>query len=174
MQPTLERAPDGWLPSTRLPSKLPRTSGAPVGLPVTHSLTLAYAASLVLTALVALAALVGLSGAAGDVYVDSSSVLVSRGADVANLLLVPLLLGTMWAARRGHLLGLLLWPGTLFYSLYAYLPYAISAAITWLLLVDVGVVTLSAFTLIGLLATIDASAVRDRLNRTPARWVGAH
>jgi hypothetical protein len=60
----------------------------------------------------------------------------------------------------------------LFYSLYAYLPYAISAAVTWLLLVDVGVVTLSAFTLIGLLATIDGSVVRERLNRTPVRWVG--
>jgi hypothetical protein len=70
------------------------------------------------------------------------------------------------------MLGQLLWPGALFYSLYAYLPYAISAPVTWLLFVDVAVVTLSAFTLIGLLATIDASAVRDRLSRTPARWVG--
>jgi hypothetical protein len=106
------------------------------------------------------------------VYAGSSSVLVSPGSDAANLLLVPLLLGTMWGARRGSLLGPLLWPGALFYSVYAYLPYAISAPVTWLLFVDVAVVTLSAFTLIGLLATIDASAVRDRLSRTPARWVG--
>jgi hypothetical protein len=85
---------------------------------------------------------------------------------------VPLLLGAMWAARRGRLLGLLLWPGALFYTLYAYLPYAISASATWLLFVDVALVTLSAFTLIGLLATIDASVVRQRLARAPAAWVG--
>jgi hypothetical protein len=65
------------------------------GLPVTHSLTLACGASLLIAALIALASAVGLTRAAGDVYADSESVLVSRGADAANLMLVPLLLGTM-------------------------------------------------------------------------------
>jgi hypothetical protein len=74
---------------------VPPSISAYDGLPVTHSLTLACGASLLIAALIALASAVGLTRAAGDVYADSESVLVSRGADVANLLLVPLLLGTM-------------------------------------------------------------------------------
>jgi hypothetical protein len=67
--------------------------------------------------------------------------------------------------------GLLLWPGALLYTLYAYLPFAISASASWLLFVDVALVTLSAFTLIGLLAAIDASAVRAKLARMPVGWL---
>lgn len=172
MQSTFDRPPDQHTPAALAQRDLPTTPPA-LGRPaVTRSLTLAYGASLVLAALVALASVAGLTRSAGDLYADSASVLVSRGADAANLVLVPLLLFTMWAARRGRLLGLLLWPGALFYTLYAYLPYTISASATWLLFVDVALVTLSAFTLIGLLATIDASVVRQRLAQAPAGWVG--
>ena len=43
------------------------------------------------------------------------------------LLVLPILLGSMWLARRGSLAGLLLWPGALFYALYAYVPYLVGA-----------------------------------------------
>ncbi len=152
--------------------KMADRSSARDGLPSTRALRLVSGALLVVAALVVLASAAGLTWGTGDLYAGSSSVLVSRGADIANLLLVPLLLGTMWAASRGSLLGLLLQPGVLFYTLYAYLPYAISAPVTWLLFVDVALVTVSVFALIGLLAAIDGSAVRARLARAPARPLG--
>jgi hypothetical protein len=48
----------------------------------------------------------------------------------------------------------------------------ISASATWLLFVDVALVTLSAFTLLGLLATIDGSLVLEQFARAPARGIG--
>ena len=45
------------------------------------------------------------------------------GQDAFNLVVgVPLPLGLLWLARRGSLVGLLLWPGALFYVLYWHPP----------------------------------------------------
>jgi hypothetical protein len=76
---------------------------------------------------------------------------------------LPLLLGSIWLARRGKLLGLLCWPGALLYVLYVYVSYAIGVPFSVLFLVYVLLVALSAYTLIGLVASIDAQAVRQRL-----------
>jgi hypothetical protein len=78
----------------------------------------------------------------------------------------------MWLARRGSLIGLLFWPGALFYVLYAYVPYVVGAPFTALFFVHVGLVTVSGFTIIGILASIDLDDVRQRLVRAPARGVG--
>ena len=141
-----------------------------MGLPTIRSLSAAYLSSLAIAVGLVVASAAGL---AGDPYGTSALVLVSRGADAANLVLVlPILLGSMWLARRGSLIGLLLWPGALFYVLYAYVPYVVGAPFTALFFVHVGLVTLSAFTIIGILASIDAADVRQRLARAPARSVG--
>ena len=93
-------------------------------------------------------------------------------------MVLPILLGSMWLARRGSLIGLLLWPGALwpgalFYALYAYVPYLVGAPFSVLFFVYAGLVTLSAFTIIGILASIDAEEVRRRLAGAQARGVGA-
>lgn len=88
-------------------------------------------------------------GVDGLYQAEAPFVLVSQGGDAANLILVPILLGSMWLARRGSLIGLLLWPGALFDGLYAYAVYLVSAPFTTLVFVYVLLVTLSAFTLIG-------------------------
>lgn len=162
----------GVLPNGRPSGNEPYVSTSHAAPLVVRRLTFAYGTSLLVAALVVLASVVGLAWGAGDAHGGSSSVLVSPGADAANLLLAPLLLVSMWAARRESLVGVLLWPGALFYALYAYVPYVISASATWLLFVDVALVTLSAFTLVGLLANIDGSVVRQRLAAAPAGWVG--
>jgi hypothetical protein len=69
----------------------------------------------------------------------------------------------MWLARRGKLAGLLLWPGALFYVFYSYLVYVLSMPLNAAFVLHLALVTLSAYTLIGLLASIDGNAVRDRL-----------
>jgi hypothetical protein len=136
--------------------------------------TLAYAAALLVGLAIVVSSAVGLASGADRPYGDAVLVLVSRGADVANLVLVlPILLGTLWLAWRGSLIGLLLWPGALFYVLYAYVPYLVGAPFGGLFFVHVGLVTLSALTVIGIVASIDADAVRERLAATPARGVGA-
>jgi hypothetical protein len=134
----------------------------------------AYVSSLVMALGIALVCVVGSVWSAKSLYADSQLVLISRGADAANLvLLLPILLGSMWLARRGSLFGLLLWPGALFYALYAYLPYLVGAPFSWLFFVYVALVTLSAFTVIGILASVDTEDVRRRLAGAPARGAGA-
>lgn len=83
------------------------------------------------------------------------------GQDVFNLLVgVPLLLGSLWFARRGSLVGLLFLPGTLFYALYL-----TGAPFSVLFLVYVSLVTPSAFSSIGIVSSIDGEEVR-RLSAT--------
>lgn len=141
---------------------------------VTRDLALAYLGSLLVALGIGVASGTGLLSDARSLDGDASLVLVSRGADVANLVLVvPLLLGAMWLARRGSLFGLLLWPGALFYALYAYVPYLVGAPFDGLFFVYAGLVTLSAFTIIGIAATIDGQEIRRRLAEAPARGIGA-
>jgi hypothetical protein len=86
---------------------------------------------------------------------------------------LPLLLGSMWLARRGRLLGLLCWPGVLLYVLYIYISYAIGVPFGVLFPAYVLLVALSAYTLIGLVASIDGAAVCQRLaGRVPERVAG--
>jgi hypothetical protein len=97
------------------------------------------------------------------------------GQDAFNLLVgVPLLLGSLWLARRGSLVGLLFLPGTLFYALYWYVLYLTGAPFSVLFLVYVPLVTLSAFTIIGVVSSTDGEEVRRRLSASvPARAIGA-
>jgi hypothetical protein len=142
-------------------------------LPTRSDRALAYSASLAIAAGMLVASGGGLLSGADGPYGEASLVLVSRGADAANLVLVmPLLLGSMWLARRGSLIGLLMWPGVLFYALYAYVPYLVGAPFSGLFFVYVALVTLSAFTVSGILASVDGDGVRRRLAGAPARGMG--
>jgi hypothetical protein len=141
---------------------------------IARDLTLAYVASLVVAAGIGVASGAGLTGDAHRLYGDSSLVLVSRGADVANLVLVvPILLGAMELARRGSVFGLLLWPGAAFYALYGFVPYLVGAPFSGLFFLHVALVTVSAFTVAGILARIDGDEVRRRLASAPSRGIGA-
>jgi hypothetical protein len=142
-------------------------------LPMHRDLTLAYVSSLVMALGIAFVCVAGLVWSAESLYAGSQLVLISRGADAANLvILLPILLGAMWLARRSSLFGLLLWPGVLFYTLYAYVPYLVGAPFSVLFFVYAGLVPLGAFTVIGILASIDAEEVRHRWSGAPARGVG--
>lgn len=99
--------------------------------------------------------------------------LVSRAGDAAGLVVVlPSLLVSMWLARRGSLLGLLLWPGALFYALYTYSIYLGGAPFTVLVFGYVVLVIVSAATVLGIVAAVDGEQVRQRLAAAPVRAVG--
>jgi hypothetical protein len=141
-----------------------RTTGSQsAGLPVTRSLPLAYACSLIIALLALIASLAGLLYGA-TLYPTEEMRILDQPTDLFTLLVgLPLLLGSMWLAWRGKLLGLLCWPGVLLYMLYVYLAYAIGVPFNVLFLAYVLLVALSAYTTIGLIASIDAAAVRRRL-----------
>jgi len=94
--------------------------------------------------------------------------------DAVNLAAgLPLLLVSLWLARRGKLIGLLCWPGALFYILYVYAAYVIAVPFGGLFLTYIVLASLSGYTVIGLLARVDAEAIRQRLDgRVPVRTAG--
>jgi hypothetical protein len=162
--------------------RLPSTS-----LLITRDLTLAYVSSLVVAVLMVIVSVVDLmQGASGHFGVDPKAAAALTPSiagilvpgflahDLFNLAIgLPILLASLWLARRGALIGLLLWPGALFYVLYTYTSYLISAPFSVLFLLYVALVTLSAHTIIGILVSVDYNVVRQRYSGiVPARTVG--
>jgi hypothetical protein len=87
---------------------------------------------------------------------------------------LPVLVGAMEWARRGRLAGLLSWPGALLYVLYNFALNLAGVPFGALFLPYVLLLTLSAYTTIALVASIDGDAVRRRLaGAVPARGAGA-
>jgi hypothetical protein len=142
-------------------------------LPVTRRLTLAYASSLIISLLVAIVSVAGLLHGT-TLYPSEEMLLLKQPTDLFTLVVgLPLLLGSIWLARCGRLLGLLCWPGVLLYVLYIYVSYAIGVPFNVLFLAYVVLVALSAYTLIGLVASIDAAVVCQRLvGAVPERAAG--
>ena len=142
-------------------------------LPATRDLTLAYVLSLIVALIMTVASVVGLLYQT-VIYPTDELLLSFVPSDAFNLVVgLPILLGSMLLARRGKLIGLLCWPGALFYVLYMYVPYVIGVPFNVLFLPYLVLVTLSACTLIGLVASIDGEVVRQRLTGfVPARISG--
>ena len=142
-------------------------------LPVTRDLTLAYVLSLIVALIMTVASVVGLLYQTA-IYPTDELLLSFVPSDAFNLVVgLPILLGSMLLARRGKLIGLLCWPGALFYVLYIYVPYVIGVPFNVLFLPYLVLVTLSAYTLLGLVASIDGEVVRQRLTGfVPARISG--
>lgn len=139
-------------------------------LPVRRGLGHAYAASLVASAGVILASALGMASGVAH-YGTSQSVLVSWGADAANLMAAAVLLVTMGLSRRS-LAALLLWPGALFYLVYAYVPYLVGASYTPLVFVYVLVFLASAYGLAAVMLALDGEKVWERFASSHARAVG--
>jgi hypothetical protein len=94
--------------------------------------------------------------------------------DVVNLFIgLPILLGSMWLARRGRLIGLLLWPGALFYVIYNSIAYAVALSFNLMFLLHLVLVFLSVYTIIGLLSNMDSVVIEQRLKgAVPERFAG--
>ena len=158
-------------------------------LSIGRDLTLAYSLSLVVAVLMAVASAAGLVlGSSAGLYGPDPTLAVGvreaeaglllpglLGQDAFNLVVgLPILLGSMWLARRGSLAGLLLWPGALFYVLYWYVLYLVGAPFGVLFLLYVALVAVSAYATIGLVSSIDGEEVRRRFSgAVPARTIGA-
>ena len=142
-------------------------------LPIRCKLTLVYAISLVIAVLMAIASVAGLLNQT-IVYPTEELLQSFVPNDAVNLVIgLPILLGSMWLARRGKLIGLLLWPGALFYVFYTYVVYVFSMPVNVAFLMHLTLVTSSAYAMIGLIAGIDGKAVQDQLTGSvPERFGG--
>jgi hypothetical protein len=142
-------------------------------LPLRRNLTLTYALSFIVAILMAAASAAGLLYR--TVIYPTDELLRSFVCnDVVNLFIgLPILLGSMWLAWRGKPIGLLFWPGALFFVLYNYLVYALAMPLNVAFLLHLALVTLSVYTIIGLVASIDGKAVQQRLTgAVPERLAG--
>lgn len=153
----------------RSPSREPQTA-----LPIKHDITLIYTASFGIAALMAIVSIAGLISH-NSLYPTEALLQAFVSNDAVNLLFgLPLLLISMGLTWRGQLLGLLCWPGALFFVLYNYLVYLVALPLSWSLLLYLALVMLSVYSLIALVASIDATAVQQRLlGQIPEKLIGA-
>ena len=121
-------------------------------LPFKGSLTLFYWISILIALLMTAAGLIGLL-APETVYPDGTARESLLPNDVVNLAVgVPMLLLSMWLTHRGKLIGLLFWPGALFYPIYNYLAYLFALPHSILFVPLLALAVLSVYALIGLVA----------------------
>ena len=81
-----------------------------------------------------------------------------------NLILgLPILLGSMWLARRGRLVGLLLWPGALLYDFYNYIANLSGTPFSFFTFLFLAILLLCAFVAFDLLRKIDREAISEHL-----------
>src|SRR5574338_736921 len=100
-------------------------------LPVKAKLPLLYAASFLIADLVAAASIAGLRYS-HLIYPTEELVQAFVPNDAANLVIgLPILLGPMWLAWRGRLVGLLCWMGALLFILYNYTAYVFAMPLNW-------------------------------------------
>jgi hypothetical protein len=94
--------------------------------------------------------------------------------DVVNLFIgLPILIGSMYFAWRGKLIGLLCWPGALFFVTYNYVAYVFGMPLNWAFILHLILVMLSVYTLTGLLARMDGNLIQQRLGeKVPERFAG--
>ncbi|MEN8172718.1 MAG: hypothetical protein ABFS03_07530 [Chloroflexota bacterium] len=142
-------------------------------LPVKHNLTLIYASSLIIALLMAGVSVYSLLYQ-DQIYPTEQLLRTFMPNDVVNLFIgVPILLGSMWAARRGKLIGLLFWTGALFFGIYNTIAYVFALPFNWAFLLNLVIAVLSVYTLIGLAVNIDGKIVQQQISgRVPEKLCG--
>lgn len=142
-------------------------------LPVKSSLIITYVLSIVITILMAAVSLGGLRYP--STFYPTDELLQSFVPnDVVNLIVgLPILLGSMWLARRGKLIGLLCWPGALLYILYNYIAYIFGMSFSLFTFVYLMLVLLSTYCILNLLNNINKKSVQEQLSEgVPVRVSG--
>jgi hypothetical protein len=133
-------------------------------LPVKGNISLIYILSILLAILMMVASIAGLLFPVLT-YPTGDLVRSFVPNDLVNLVIgLPILLGSMWIAWRGRLVGLLLWPGSLFFVFYNYTAYVFAMPLNWVFPFHLVLAILSVYALIGLVGTINADAVCKRLS----------
>jgi len=147
--------------------------GNSVNLPVKGKLSLIYTFSFLIAILMAVVSVAGIRYRA-IIYPTDELIRSFVPNDVVNLLIgLPILLGSMYLAWRGKLIGLLCWTGALFFVFYNYTAYVFVMPLNWVFPFHLVLMTLSLYALIGMVASIDGNTVQQRLSgAVPERFAG--
>lgn len=139
----------------------------------TRNLTQIFTLSFVIALLMAVASLAGLFFQS-VLYPTESLRRSFVSNDVVNLFVgLPILLGSLWLARRGRLIGLLFWPGALFYVTYNYIAYALAVPLSAQCVLYLALAALSVYAIWQLLSNIDSQTIRERLgDAVPVKFAG--
>lgn len=130
-------------------------------LPVRFDIKILYVSSLIIALMVAIISIIGILYQ-NSIYPTENLLHSFVPNDIVNLLAgFPLLLISVLLAWRGKLIGLLCWPGAIFYVLYVYFPYIICVPFNILFLPYLILFSLSIYTLIGIIVSIDGNAVSN-------------
>jgi hypothetical protein len=141
-------------------------------LPARGNLAPFYASSILVTILMTVVSVSGLLFR-GHIYPTEELVRSFVPNDVVNLLIgLPILLSSMWLTRRGNLIGLLFWAGSLFFVLYNYIAYIFALPLSWVFLIHLVLAILSVYSLIGLVASIDGASVKQHLKGAVPEKIG--
>jgi hypothetical protein len=145
----------------------------PAFLPIRINLSRLYAVSLLVAVFITIATVAGLLYQT-VIYPTDELLQAFLPNDVTILFIgLPMLLGSMWLAWRGKLIGLLFWPGALFFVVYSYLVYIFAMPFNLAYPFHLALVMLSVYALIVLLACIDAKEIKHRLTgAVPERLAG--
>jgi len=94
--------------------------------------------------------------------------------DALNLIIgLPILLGSMLLARRGQMVGLLLWPGGLFYGVYNYTAYIFGMPLSWNVSIYLIIVLLSAYTGLEILTNMNKQVIHAQIaDAVPTKTTG--
>jgi hypothetical protein len=142
-------------------------------LPLRYNLRLIYILSFIIAILMAIASIAGLL-CQTDIYSTDELLQSFLPTDVTVLFIgLPMLLASIWLTWRGKLIGLLFWPGALFFVLYNYIVYVFAMPLNIAFLLHLALVMLSVYNLIGLVASINGEVVKQRLaDAVPERLAG--
>jgi hypothetical protein len=141
-------------------------------LPLKRSLAREYGVSIAIAVLIFVASATGIVFRE-IVYPLDELAVGFVATDVLNLAAgLPILLISMWLTRKGHLIGLLCWPGALLYVLYIYTSY-LALPIRALSIPYILLIPLSAYSVIRVIMNINSAAVRQQISEAvPARSTG--
>jgi len=144
-----------------------------INLPIKSKLNWAYFFSIIIACLTIFISLIGILNPSA-IYTSSQRV-ANIATDWTNIVIaIPILLGSMWATYRGHLLGLLLWPSSLLYIIFVYLFYSIAVPFNWVFLPYLILTSLSGYTVIGIFSNIKAQIVQEKYtSHIPTKLIGS-
>jgi hypothetical protein len=142
-------------------------------LPIKNSLIPIFTATIITAVMMTALSVAGLV-AGSMIYPTEEQLQTFVPNDVVNLVVgLPILVVSLWWARRGKLVGLLCWPGALIFVLYNYLAYTFGSQPSWAFLGYLSLVVLSLYTVAGLFASMDMAAIKQRLaGRFPEKLSG--
>lgn len=130
-------------------------------LPIRFDIKILYVSSLIISFMVAIISIIGILYQ-HSLYPTENLLHSFLANDIVNLIAgLPLLLISIGLTWRGKLIGLLCWPGAIFYVLYVYFPYIICVPFNILFLPYLIIFSLSIYTLIGIIVSIDGNAVSN-------------